>query len=149
MYQVNYNGLKKRESYDEIVALLENDPTLLKYPDRTKGKRRRYPYIPDEFNARIKYPDRVATQILNSPYMKQIDSESLMDLQNQQDQLNKENLKQVVLKAIAESSGIPHFHAKHIADRARSGSVVAETRRQLHDIAVGEDHADVASEFRA
>ena len=34
MYQVNYNGLKKRESYDEIVATIENDKTKVKYPNR-------------------------------------------------------------------------------------------------------------------
>ena len=49
MYQVNYNGLKKRESYDEIVATIENDQT------------------------KVKYPNRVASQIMNSPSMKQVD----------------------------------------------------------------------------
>ena len=44
MYQVNYNGLKKRESYDEIVATIENDQT------------------------KVKYPNRVASQIMNSPF---------------------------------------------------------------------------------
>ena len=34
MFQINYNGLRKRDLYDEIVAILENDPTILKYPDR-------------------------------------------------------------------------------------------------------------------
>ena len=34
MYQVNYNGLKKRESYDEIVAIIENDQTKVKCPNR-------------------------------------------------------------------------------------------------------------------
>jgi hypothetical protein len=40
MYQVNYNGLRKRESYEEIVAILEHDTTKLQYPDRVQpGKR--------------------------------------------------------------------------------------------------------------
>ena len=43
MYQVNYSGLKKRESYDEIVAIIEGDQT------------------------KVKYPNRVALQIMNSP----------------------------------------------------------------------------------
>ena len=72
MYQVIYNGLRKRESYEEIVAILEHDTTKLQYPDRVQpGKKRRYPYIPDAFNARLKYSDRTAMQIMNSPYMKQ------------------------------------------------------------------------------
>ena len=70
MYQSNYIGLKKRESYDEIVALLEGG-------DKTK----------------IKYPNRIASQILNSPYMKRIDEESLLDMQNQHDSTKKEQLK--------------------------------------------------------
>ena len=56
MYQTKYNGLKKRESYDEIVAIIENDPT------------------------KVKYPNRVALQIMNSPYMKQLDYETVMDV---------------------------------------------------------------------
>ena len=62
MYQVNYKGLRRRESYDEVVSIIENDQT------------------------KIKCPNRVAVQILNSPYMKQLDTEALMDMQNQQDQ---------------------------------------------------------------
>ena len=50
MYQVNYKGLRRRESYDEVVSIIENDQT------------------------KIKYPNRVAVQILNSPYMKQVDT---------------------------------------------------------------------------
>ena len=65
MNRVNYTGLKKRDTYDEIVALVEAGGGV------------------------IKYPYRVASQILNSPYMKQIDNETLMDLQNQQERLNK------------------------------------------------------------
>ena len=65
MYQVNYKGLRRRESYDEVVSIIENDQT------------------------KIKYPNRVAVQILNSPYMKQLDIEALMDMQNQQDRMSK------------------------------------------------------------
>ena len=68
MNRVDYTGLKKRDTYDEIVALVEAGGGV------------------------IKYPNRVASQILNSPYMKQIDNETLMDLQNQQDRLNKQGL---------------------------------------------------------
>ena len=59
MNRVNYTGLKKRDTYDKIVALVEAGGVL------------------------IKYPNRVASQIPNSPYMKQIENGTLMDLQNQ------------------------------------------------------------------
>ena len=105
MYQVNYNGLRKRESYDEIVAILEHDITKLQYPDRVQpGKKRRYPYIPDAFNARLRYPDRTAMQILNSPYMKQLDGETMLEMQKQQDRLSKENLKD----AYGENKSVQH-----------------------------------------
>ena len=89
MYQVNYTGLKKRDSYDEIVALLDGG-------DKTK----------------IKYPDRVASQILNSPYMKMIDADSLLDMQNQQDILQKDKLKKVMIQSMSQSTGIPHVILK-------------------------------------
>ena len=77
MYQVNYNDLKKRESYDEIVASIEGDQT------------------------KVRYRNRVAMHIMNSPYMKQLDYETVMDVQNQQDRLAKQKMKDVVLQEIA------------------------------------------------
>jgi hypothetical protein len=32
MYAINYNGLKKRESYDDLVRYIERDPTKIRYP---------------------------------------------------------------------------------------------------------------------
>ena len=73
MYQVNYKGLRRRESYDDVVSIIENDQT------------------------KIKYPNRVAVQILNSPYMKQLDTEALMDMQNQQDRMSNNKMKHLVM----------------------------------------------------
>jgi hypothetical protein len=89
MYQSNYIGLRKRESYDEIVALLDGG-------DKTK----------------IKYPNRVASQILNSPYMKKIDEESLLDMQNQHDIAQKEQLKKVMIQSMSQQTGMPHVILK-------------------------------------
>ena len=58
MYQVNYQGLRKRDTYDQIVSIIESGGGI------------------------IKYPNRFATQMANSPYMKQIGGESLLDLQD-------------------------------------------------------------------
>lgn len=140
MYQVNYNGLKRRDTYDEIVAILENDPTILKYPDRVpKGSKRKYPHIPDAFNARLKYPNRIATQIMNSPYMKQLDAESILDVQRQQDRLSKEKLKEVVIKAIADYTGMTHNHTKAVADKEKKSEVVPVAQSQLVDLAKRDD----------
>ena len=48
MQGINYTGLKKRDSYNEIVNYIETDKT------------------------KIKYPNRVASQIENSHFMKQL-----------------------------------------------------------------------------
>ena len=122
MYQVNYNGLRKRESYEEIVAILEHDTTKLQYTYRVHpGKKRRYPYIPDAFNARLKYPDRTATHILNSPYMKQLDGETMLEMQKQQDRLSKENLKEIMIQSLADASGLPKQHLKSIKPQNQNG----------------------------
>ena len=34
MHQVNYNGMRKRDTYDEIVNSLETETLKLRYPDR-------------------------------------------------------------------------------------------------------------------
>ena len=40
MYQVNYNGMRKRERSEEIVAILEHATTKLQYTDRVQQVRR-------------------------------------------------------------------------------------------------------------
>ena len=52
MNRVNYQGLRKRYTYDEIVALVEAGGGV------------------------VKYPNRIASQMLNRPYMKQIENET-------------------------------------------------------------------------
>ena len=124
MFQVNYNGLKKRDDYDEIVALITHDVSKILYPDRVPtNKKRRYQPVPDEYNVKIKYPNRIATQILNSPYMKQIDNESLTDIQNHQYNINKEQIKQAVLRSIADSVKIPHRQLQAMASTDRMATI--------------------------
>ena len=104
MNRVNYTGLKKRDTYDEIVALVEAGGGV------------------------IEYPNRVASQILNSPYMKQIDNETLMDLQNQQDRLNKQGLKDMLTKTIAQATGKTHLEIRSLVDQERQASVVGQAQ---------------------
>ena len=85
MFGLNFTGLQKRDTYDEIVQIVESG------------------------GGKIKYPNRQATQILNSPYMKQINSESLMEIEEQQSNLMKEQMKGVILREISGMTGIPHF----------------------------------------
>ena len=115
MYQVNYNGLKKRESYGEIVAIIENEQT------------------------KVKYPNRVALQIVNSPYMEQLDYETVMDVQNQQDRLAKKKMKDMVLQELARQTGTPYvqLRAQHDPDRmapaAQQARSVSDYQEALED----------------
>ena len=104
MNRVNYTGLKKRDTYDEIVALVEAGGGV------------------------IKYPNRVASQILNSPYMKQIDNETLMDLQNQQDRLNKQGLQDMLTTAIAQATGKTHMEMRSLVDQEKRDSAVGQAQ---------------------
>ena len=69
MFQINYKGLKRRESYDEIVQLIANGCGVISYHNRS------------------------ATQMDNSPYMKQLDAETMLDLQDDTLRSQKEQLK--------------------------------------------------------
>ncbi len=104
MYQVNYKGLRRRESYDEVVSIIENDQT------------------------KIKYPNRVAVQILNSPYMKQLDTEALMDMQNQQDRMSKNKMKQLVMQELANQTGTPYVQMRAQHDPARQAGVIRQLK---------------------
>ena len=118
MYQVNYNGLKKRESYDELVAIVEGD------------------------RSKIKYPNRYATFLSNSPYMKVIDEETLIDLQGQSLMEQKGQLKNVILKEISTSTGTPYTFLHAHAGADKSEAAVQTAQQQLHDIAVGDDDVE-------
>ena len=45
MYGLNYDGLKKRETYDEIIDYLQNRQEKIKYPDRTAKRLRNSPQL--------------------------------------------------------------------------------------------------------
>ena len=99
MFGLNYTGLQKRDTYDEIVQLIESG------------------------GGKIKYPNRQATQILNSPDMKQINSDSLMEIEHQQSELQQQQMKSLILQQISGMTGIPHFRLR--AEPRQHTSVVA------------------------
>ena len=122
MYQVNYKGLRRRESYDEVVSIVETDQT------------------------KIKYPNRVAVQILNSPYMKQLDTEALMDMQNQQDSMSNNKMKQLVMQELASQTGTPFVQMRVQHDASRQAGVMRQLR-SASDYQEALD--DRASDFRS
>ena len=58
--EVNFNGLRKKPTYDELVSYIENDPD------------------------KIKYADRRAKFVRNHPYLTQLDGETMATMEAQQ-----------------------------------------------------------------
>ena len=79
-------GLRKRETYDELIHDLEEDP--IKH-----------------------YPNRKATQIENSNYMSQL-SGDFDEMLHQNERILKEKQKANLLQQMAASSGVSHHQMK-------------------------------------
>ena len=108
--EVKYNGLRKRDTYEEIIDLLQSGES-----------------------DRIQYPNRIASQIMNSPYMKQIDGFSFLDLQQQQERQQKEILKQMMMKKISEQTGIHYTTTQHLLDREKRDGIAEQVKQDLTD----------------
>ena len=81
MFGINYNGLRKRQSYDELVNYIETDPNKIRYPDRT------------------------ATFIEKSHYMKHLGGEDYIEMEQQQLRASKEKLKEAIIMDMATRGG--------------------------------------------
>ncbi len=67
-------GLRKRPTYNQVVDYLENE------------------------QPKIKYPNRTASFLRNSPYLSQFDGDSWIDLEEQESNITKEQLKEAEVK---------------------------------------------------
>ena len=67
-YANNFRGLKPRPTYNSLLGELANQPIL-------------------------RYPDRRATQLRNSPYLTQLDGVNQAAIAEQQSRMQNENLK--------------------------------------------------------
>ena len=45
MYGLNYDGLKRRKTYEELIEYLQYDQPKIKYPDRTASQIRNSPQL--------------------------------------------------------------------------------------------------------
>ena len=73
-------SLRKKPTYDEVINYIENDKT------------------------KIKYPDRLATFLRNSPYLSIFDGDSFIDLEEQENNITKEKLKEEEVKKLASET---------------------------------------------
>ena len=80
MYALNYDGLKKRDTYDEIIDYLQNK------------------------QEKIKYPDRLAKQIRNTPQLSNLldgDGEGIENIKDQQNDKIILAMREQIIKQLA------------------------------------------------
>ena len=83
MADIKYRGLKKRQSYDEIVDYLSNK------------------------QEKIKYPNRLATQLRNSNQLSNLldgNGEGLINMELQQQNIIKEQQKEIAIKTMTDAN---------------------------------------------
>ena len=84
MYGVNYNGLMRRELYDDLVRYIETDPN------------------------KIKFPNRQATFIEQSHYMKMLGGEDYLAMEEQQNNSIKRQVKSNLINDFAAKGDATH-----------------------------------------
>ena len=96
MFALSYDGLRKRETYDEVVDYIQNR------------------------QEQIKYPNRLAKQIRDSPQLSNLldgDGGNHMDLLNQQNRVVVEQAKEAAVKKIAETTDLTANQFNTMLDR--------------------------------
>ena len=99
-------SLRKRPTYDEVIDYIEN-----KQP-------------------KIKYPDRTATFLRNSPYLSQFDGDSWIDLETQENNIEREKMKEAEVKRISRATG-------ETAQLIRASTQTDTARPEITDKAAG------------
>jgi hypothetical protein len=97
---IKYNGLTERPHYASIVDYLENE-----HPKTT------YPF------------DRTATILRNSPYMTKLDGEIGIDLQDFENRLEKDKLREITLREQAARTGLTVSEATAI-EKTKRGPII-------------------------
>ena len=80
-YQVNFNGLKKRQSYEELIDYLQHG------------------------QEKIQYPNRKALKLRNSPYLAFLDGEGVVEMEKQQSKMMHEQEKDRAITRASMASG--------------------------------------------
>ena len=117
MIGINYNGLKRRQTYDELVNYIETDPT------------------------RIRDPNRAATFAERSHYMKHLGGEDYIEMEEQQLRVSKEKVKEEMLRrrsALGEGPGsgthsLSRFLTGRVTPSGVPGYFIGTEERRLAD----------------
>ena len=85
-YQVNFNGYKKRQSYEELIDYLQHG------------------------QENIQYPNRKALKLINSPYLAFLDGEGVVEMEKQQSKMMHEQEKDRAITRASMASGESYRH---------------------------------------
>jgi hypothetical protein len=124
-YKVSYQGLRKKESYDEIVDYLENK------------------------QEKIKYPNRLATQLRNSPQLSNLlDGAGEGEVEMEKQQMNKIKHEQAehAVQQVASSSG---GTAQVLRAAANPINKPLFSGPQIFDMAIDEKNDDLANKIES
>ena len=123
-YAVNRQGLRKRNTYEDMIGYLqEGQPT-------------------------IRYPDRTAKFIRNSIYMTQLDGPDYREMLAQQEKQKNLQLRDILLRQQASKPGEPGIdELQAIASRGRPQSIVDDNDYQSVGSWDGQD-IDLANRLR-
>ena len=108
MFGINYNGLRKRESYDDLVKYIETDPNKIRYPNRT------------------------ATFIERSHYMKHLGGEDYIEMEEQQIRASKEKVKEDIVidtKNIVIETSENKYVRNEVPDTLRCETILPTGKR--------------------
>ncbi len=108
-------GLRKRPTYNEVIDYLERE------------------------QPKIKYPNRKATFLRNSPYLSQFDGDSWLDLEEQENNIQEEQLRELQIKKLASNSTQTHTLVKASAQSPKPLAQPMDTK--------SEDFEDVMSDL--
>ena len=89
MHQVNYNGMRKRDTYDEIVNSLETETFKLRYPDRR------------------------ATFMNNSPQVLAIRNATALDIDETNEKINKHKIIEHMVNQMSANTKTHHAFNTH------------------------------------
>ena len=92
--QYGYDGLRQRPKYDEIVSYLT------------------------DYQQMLRYPNRFAKQMREHPYMTQLDGDGFMEMQDQQEAINKQQLINQQVQHIVNNTYISEAQARATVGRA-------------------------------
>ena len=130
MFQVNYNGLRRRKTYDEWIDYLANDQEI------------------------INYPDRRAKQMMGDPYIQNLLHEGTREMEEQQLEEMKQRELEHQIRLASRSSTHGSVSLRTAMSRPRlSTGVMSDIGVQARDVADAADaheaeQARVSSERR-